>query len=370
MTCRRSPPLTSGQRARWLVHATGGYSPAEERTAQSGYGRSTLGDRWRPGGIIELAQRPPRGQGWIRSVSLNPRIFPIACRSAPDGRSFAVGSSDGLVEIFDARSGAVRIRLPRRKPHPIQSLVFFPDGLTLAAAFNQESIRLYDAMTGGERLVLAGSDQPPRPCWSLALTPDARFLIAGKGVQGEPGRVVIWDLSTGRIQSVLQGHADYVRAVAVAPEGHVLATASGDETIKIWDLAAGSERASFVGHQGQVFCLAFNPTGELLASGSDDDTVRLWDVARRAEAATLRGHVGAVHSVAFTPDGARLASASRDGAIFLWDVATRRKLGNLAGHTARVNEVKFFPDGQTLISAGTDRTIRFWHGDPIDRDQP
>ncbi len=150
--------------------------------------------------------------------------IPYCTAVAPDGRSFAVGSSDGLVEIIDARSGAVRIRLPRRKGHPIQSLVFFPDGLTLAAAFNQESIRLYDAMTGGERLVLAQTDQPLRPYWSLALTPDARFMIAGKGVLGEPGRVVIWDLSTGRIQSVLPGHADYVRAVAVAPGGRVLAT--------------------------------------------------------------------------------------------------------------------------------------------------
>ncbi len=295
--------------------------------------------------------------------------IPFCVSIAPDGRSFAVGSSMGLVEIFDARSGAVRIRL-RRRAGAIQSLVFFPDGRTLAASADNESIRLYDAMTGTERLVLAEPDQPPRPWWSVVLTPGARFLIAGKGVQGEPGRVVIWDLSTGRIQSVLLGHADYVRAVAAAPEGHVLATGSGDETIKIWDLDAGSERASFEGHQGQVFCLAFNPTGELLASGSDDNTVRLWDMARGREAATLRGHGGAVHSLAFTPDGARLASASRDGAIFLWDVTTRRKVGNLAGHTMRVNDVKFFPDGHTLVSASVDQTIRFWRGDPIDRDQP
>jgi WD40 repeat protein len=288
--------------------------------------------------------------------------FPNSMAVAPDGESLAVGGSEHSVQVWDVRSGTVRLRLPDY-PSRVHVVFFFPDSRTLALGGNDQWVRLYDTTSGRERLVLSESDHPPRPVWSLALTPDERFLITGTGTQGEPGRVVIWDLSTGRVRAELRGHSDYVRAAALAPDGRTLFSGSGDETIKVWDFASGAETATLEGHRGQVFCLALDPTGRLLASGSEDYTVRLWDVAARREAAALRGHVDAVHSVAFTPDGTRLASAGRDGSVYLWDVATRRRVGNLTGHTARVNQVRFFPDGKTLVSASVDRTIRFWYAD-------
>ena len=193
------------------------------------------------------------------------------------------------------------------------------------------------------------------------------YSIGAKGTQGAPAHTLIWDLSTGKIQTALHGHSDYVRALALTPDGQVLATGGGDETIKIWDLAAGTELAVLRGHLGQVLSLAFAPEGRWLASGSEDKTVRLWDIWERREAAQLSGHLASVQSVAFTPDGTRLASASRDGAIYLWDIATRRRVASLAGHKGRVNQVKFTPDGHTLISVGYDRTIRCWSGDPANR---
>ena len=47
----------------------------------------------------------------------------------------------------------------------------------------------------------------------------------------------------------------------------------------------------------------------MLASGSGDRTVKLWDIARAgAERDVLTGHTGGVYSLAFTPDGKTLAS--------------------------------------------------------------
>ncbi len=294
--------------------------------------------------------------------------FPYCMAISPDGRSIAAGGSDGSAQVWDARTGAVQLRLPRREKMPYRDLLYFSDGRTLAAAIASAYVPLYDTSRRTGKRVLRDPGQQARPAWSLALTPGERFLIAAIGVQGEPGTAPIWDVSTGQLRTVLRGHSDYVRAVAVSPDGQGLATGSGDETIKLWDFASGCELVTLAGHRGQVFCLAFEPSGLVLASGSEDHTIRLWDIRQRNQAATLEGHAAAVHSVAFSPDGTRLASASRDGAIFLWDVATRRKLGSLIGHTMRVNQVKFFPDGKTLVSASVDRTIRFWYGDPADRD--
>ena len=158
----------------------------------------------------------------------------------------------------------------------------------------------------------------------------------------------------------LEGHTDYVLAVAFSPDDRTLASGSADQTIWLWDTDTGEHKLTLERHRHGVTCVAFSPDGRTLASGSWDDTIRLWDVETGQHLQILEEHTDGVRSVVFSPDGRTLASGGYDNILRLWDVHTGEHKPALEGHTDYIRSVVFSPDGRTLASGSYDRTIRLW----------
>lgn len=173
----------------------------------------------------------------------------------------------------------------------------------------------------------------------------------------------------------LSGHQERVWCVTWNNAGTLLASSSGDKTIRIW----GKEGDNWIcktiltdGHSRTIRRVAWSPCGQFLASSSFDATTCIWD-RRSGEfecTATLEGHENEVKSVAWAPSGNVLATCSRDKSVWVWEVDQDdddfQCAGVLTTHSEDVKNVTWHPEKEILASCSYDNTLRLYHEDDDD----
>ncbi|VAI20542.1 unnamed protein product [Triticum turgidum subsp. durum] len=210
------------------------------------------------------------------------------------------------------------------------------------------------------------------------------FLLSGSYDK----KICLWDLKAGNgapvldAQQVFEAHEDVVEDVAWHLKDENLFGSVGDDCkFMMWDLRTNKPEQSIVAHQKEVNSLSFNPFNEwILATASGDGTIKLFDLRKLSRSLhafdnhdTCRGEV---FQVEWNPNlETVLASHAADKRVMIWDVS---RIGEEqadedagdgppellfvhGGHTAKISELSWNPSEKWVVaSVAEDNVLQIW----------
>ncbi|MHC5760025.1 protein kinase domain-containing protein [Nostoc sp.] len=230
----------------------------------------------------------------------------------------------------------------------------FSQARILASGSDDKTIKIWNLNARLQTATLQGHSDW---VYAIAISPDGQTLVSGS----KDKTIKVWNLNTGKEIRTLLGHSSYVNSVAISPDGQTLVSGSYDKTIKIWNLNTGKEIRTLLGHEGEILSVAISPDGQTLVSGSTDNTIKIWNLNTGKEIRTILGHSSDVNAVAISPNGHLMVSASDDKTVKLWNLNTGKKLRTFVGHSADVNALAFSPNGENIVTGSDDTTVKVWN---------
>ena len=229
-----------------------------------------------------------------------------------------------------------------------------PSGDFIVSASDDQTLKVWNAHTGEEQLILSGHTNAVTGC---AISPSGDFIVSAS----DDRTLKVWGARTGEERRTLHGHTNAVTGCAISPSGDFIVSASDDRTLKVWDARTGEERRTLRGHRDGVRNCAISSSGDFIISASRDQTLKVWDVHTGEEQLTLSGHTDVVTGCAISPAGDFIVSASDDHTLKVWNAHTGEERRTLSGHTDVVAGCAISPAGDFIVSASSDDTLKVWN---------
>ncbi len=209
--------------------------------------------------------------GRADELTISDRVTAIDYR--PDGLSIAIGSGppsrNGEVKVFSVANGELLRDFANVHSDTVLGVRFSPDGLTIASAAADRTVRLLD-------------------------------------------------VATGKVIRTLEGHTNYVLSLAWQDDGIGLATASADQSVKVWDSSNGTQRRTIPGFPKEVTSITYAGATSQLITACADGQVRVYKADDGSLVRAIKSTENCLHAVSTSLDSKTILSGGQNGQLQVW----------------------------------------------------
>ncbi len=290
-----------------------------------------------------------------------PAYITLALMSADD-TLLAVGVADQTAAVWEVETGEIRHLLTGHQGS-VDAPFFGPDDSLMVTVSLDYTQRVWDAETGAHLRTL-DETRDNIPVLQVVYLDENRVLLPSSNQS-----VRVWNLQTGKPESVVQGPAQLeLIPEQISPGGKYVLSTSWHKVLDgalIWSAETGQELYTIPmpsGDHGRGLGYFSQDDSAMALLFEEDGTLHFFEVESGRALTTLTDMFENGRWHAWSPDGARLAVAQFDGTVFvLAPTATPPAPRDvLVGHSDWVAQVVWSRDSARLATASVDHSVVIW----------